>query len=199
MVRPHAYLNGGVTHLVQQAQWAFFNTACSLPLFPGTPNANTNAGGNKSCWNAQHRIERFNWLGEQICKFIGKNRKGLRKYKNTQMKTATITTSIIVQRREEDQDCDAKEKKKLTIQSFGFLYVSQRTQTYFRSSPQFSPSEKWPFAKEATTGNTSTAVVFCAPNRDYFANCSAVFFFLSFLFLGSVKFQSRREAICRVL
>ena len=113
MVRPHAYLNGGVTHLVQQAQWAFFNTACSLPLFPGTPNANTNAGGNKSCWNAQHRIERFNWLGEQICKFIGKNRKGLRKYKNTQMKTATITTSIIVQRREEDQDCDAKEKKKI--------------------------------------------------------------------------------------
>ena len=69
------------------------------------------AGGNKSCWNAQHRIERFNSLGEQICKFIGKNRKGLRKYKNTQMKTATITTSIMVQRREEDQDCDAKEKK----------------------------------------------------------------------------------------
>ena len=29
------------------------------------------------------------------------------------MKTATITTSIIVQRREEDQDCDAKEKKKI--------------------------------------------------------------------------------------
>ena len=27
------------------------------------------------------------------------------------MKTATTTTSIIVQRREEDQDCDAKEKK----------------------------------------------------------------------------------------
>ena len=27
------------------------------------------------------------------------------------MKTATITTSIMVQRREEDQDCDAKEKK----------------------------------------------------------------------------------------
>ena len=52
MVRPHAYLNGGVTHPVQQAQWPFFNTACSLPLFTGTPNANTNAGGNKSCWNA---------------------------------------------------------------------------------------------------------------------------------------------------
>ena len=48
MVRPHAYLNGGVTHPVQQAQWPFFNTACSLPLFTGTPNANANAGGNKS-------------------------------------------------------------------------------------------------------------------------------------------------------
>ena len=45
MVRPHAYLNGGVTHPVQQAQWPFFNTACSLPLFTGTPNANANAGG----------------------------------------------------------------------------------------------------------------------------------------------------------
>lgn len=48
MVRPDAYLNGGVKsyiHLVQQAQWPFFNTASALPFFTG-PRMRTWEGPN---------------------------------------------------------------------------------------------------------------------------------------------------------
>ena len=131
------------------------------------------------------------------------------------MKTATTTTSIIVQRREEDQDCDAKEKKINDTVLFLYSPPEERCMTILktaaRETSQPANADVFPVVasilsiRKVTFRERSddrkylySRGFLCAKPR-CFANCSAVFFFLSFLFWGSVKFPSRRVAIGRVL